>query len=191
MTKHSFLIIHGLGGSGPDHWQTWLAQELTKRNYHVCYPTFSNFNSPNKEVWLEELAAAIATIPKNHRLTVITHSLGCLLWLHYAANQNRRIAKQVVLVAPPSPSIVLSEAKPFYPVPLNGQQLPRTAEDTLFVHSSNDPYCSMKDAEKYINIGLPSITFPNMGHINANSGHGRWPWILEQCLASEKNPVIV
>jgi len=186
MNQQSFLIIHGLGGSGPDHWQTWLANELTERNNHVCYPTFSQFDFPDLEVWLKELHTAIKTIPTDHRLTVITHSLGCILWLHYAAIQTKRIAQQVILVAPPSPTIVLSEAKSFFPVPMKEQQLSRIAVDTLFVHSSNDPYCSRKDAKHYLNLSFPSIVLPNSGHINTNSGHGKWPWILERCLTKKR-----
>jgi uncharacterized protein len=186
MNQNSFLIIHGLGGSGPDHWQTWLAHELIQRNHHVCYPTFSNFDSPNKTVWLEELSDSMKAIPENNNLTVITHSLGCLLWFQYARSQNKRIAKQVILVAPPSPEIVLSEAKSFYPVPLDGNHLKRTAEEILFVQSSNDPYCSTVDSKNYVNLGLPSITIPNAGHINPKSGHGKWPWILDLCLSREK-----
>ncbi|WP_312474262.1 alpha/beta hydrolase [Neobacillus sp.] len=186
MNQQSFLFIHGLGGSGPDHWQTWLAHELTLRNYHVSYPTFTNVDSPNKEVWMEELAAAIENTPENNSLTVITHSLGCLLWLHYAASQNKRLAKQAILVAPPSPKIILSEAKNFYPVPLNKNQLSVVAEETQFVHSSNDPFCSNEDAKTFLGLGLPSIILPNAGHINTNSGHGKWPWILDVCLNSEK-----
>ncbi|EKN64501.1 hypothetical protein BABA_23173 [Neobacillus bataviensis LMG 21833] len=184
--EQSFLIIHGLGGSGAGHWQSWLAKELTNRNYHVCYPTFSSFDAPNRVVWLEELHAAIKTIPANHQLTVVTHSLGCLLWLHYAAKHNKLIAKQVILVAPPSPTVILSEAKTFYPVPLKKSNLSRAAEETLFIHSTNDPYCTMKDAKSYLNLGFPSIVLPNSGHINIDSGHGKWPQILDLSLSSEK-----
>ena len=186
MMEQSFLIIHGLGGSGADHWQSWLAKELTNRNYHVCYPTFSGFDAPKKEIWLGELHAAIKTIPANHQLTVITHSLGCLLWLHYAASQNKRIANQVILVAPPSPAVILSEAKTFYPVPLQKSNLSRAADETLFIHSTNDPYCSMADAKSYLNLGMPSIQLPNAGHININSGHSKWPQILDLSLRSRK-----
>jgi uncharacterized protein len=191
MNQQSFLILHGLGGSGPDHWQTWLYHELTKRHYPVFYPTFSNFNSPNKKVWLEELFSAIEKIPEQQKLTVITHSLGCLLWLHYTAVQNKQIANHVILVAPPSPTIVLPEAKSFYPLPLNGNHLLSAANDTLFVHSTNDPYCSIEDSNHYSKLGVPSLEFPNMGHINTNSGHGKWPWVLEYCLNTSKSTISI
>jgi len=189
MNQQSFLILHGLGGSGPDHWQTWLYQELTKRNYSVFYPTFSNLNSPNKKEWLRELSTTMERIPKQHKLTVITHSLGCLLWIHYAALKNMKIADQTILVAPPSPTIVLSEAKTFYPVPLNGNHLLNVAKETLFIHSTNDPYCSIEDSKHYTNLGVSSLEFPNMGHINTDSGYVKWQWILEFCMETSKTAV--
>jgi len=182
MMNHSFLIIHGLGGSGPDHWQTWLYHELTNRNMNVCYPTFSNFDTPDKEVWLRELSDCLSTIPHNHTLTVITHSLGCLLWLHHLETETIRNAEQAILVAPPSPTITLKSAKSFYHPPLNSSHLVKGAKETVFVHSTNDPYCSIKDAELYTKLGAKSIIFPNMGHINTESGYGRWSWILHMCL---------
>ncbi len=187
----SYLILHGLGGSGPHHWQTWLSHELAERNYHVSYPTFSNFDAPNKEIWLEELTSAWQEIPEKDNLIVVTHSLGCLLWLHFSASQRIRIAKKAILVAPPSPAGVLPEAKSFFPVPLGRNELKRAADETLFVHSSNDHYCSMKDVTNYMNLGFSTITLPNMGHINTDSGHGKWPWILEQCLSAVEKSVNV
>lgn len=192
MNQQSFLILHGLGGSGPDHWQTWLSQELSKRGYPVYYPTFSNFTSPDKNVWLKELSSTIERIPANQSLTVITHSLGCLLWLHYAASQNKRIANRVILVAPPSPKVVLPEAKSFFTPPLNGSKLQSSADETWFIYSTNDPYCSVEDSSYYKNLGAATVTIENAGHINPASGYGKWPWILEFSLAeSSKLPVSI
>lgn len=191
MNQYSFLILHGLGGSGPDHWQTWLAQELKQMGYHVCYPTFTAFDSPDKNVWLKELHVAIKSIPENRKLIVVTHSLGCFLWMHYTGMHRKQIAERVILVAPPSPEIVLTEAKSFYPVPLDRTALSNAAKETLFVHSSNDPYCNDQHRKKYVNLGTPFITLQKMGHINANSGHGAWSWILKECLAAEKETLFV
>lgn len=181
MNKQCFLIIHGLGGSGSEHWQSWLYRELNQENCHVIYPAFTNPAAPNKNVWMEELSMAIDRIPHGHSLTVIAHSLGCLLWLHYASTQNKQIANKVILVAPPSPRHILPEAFSFFPVPLNRNNLLRAAEDTLFVHSTDDPYCSLEDVTQFNNLNLPSILLPNAGHINIESGHGKWPWILNEC----------
>ncbi|PLS01159.1 RBBP9/YdeN family alpha/beta hydrolase [Neobacillus cucumis] len=185
MNQQHFLIVHGLGGSGHDHWQTWLAETLIEKKYQVSYPTFSSFYSPNLKVWLEELHQTMENIPADSELTVITHSLGCLLWMHYASAQTKKLAKRVILVAPPSPTIALTEAESFFPVPLNSNHLSRTAEEILFIHSNNDPYCNMEDARNYLNLDHPSIILPNAGHINPASGHGKWQSILELSLSNK------
>ncbi|MEH7120151.1 alpha/beta hydrolase [Neobacillus vireti] len=185
MNQQHFLIIHGLGGSGPDHWQTWLANTLTEKNYQVTYPTFSSFHSPNLRVWLEELHLAVEAVPAKAELTVITHSLGCLLWIHYASSLAKKLAKRVILVAPPSPVITLTEAESFFPVPYTSNHLSKTAEEILFIHSNNDPYCSMEDARNYLNLNHHSVVLPNAGHINPASGHGKWPSILDLSLTNK------
>lgn len=191
MNGYSFLIIHGLGGSGPDHWQTWLYDELIKRKFNVCYPTFSDFDCPNKDVWLDELSSSLKSLPDNHRKIVITHSLGGLLWQHFAAIHNKKYADHVILVAPPSPKVVIPEVSSFYPVPLNGNHLAKVANETLFVHSNNDHYCSVEDSTHYLKLNVPSIIFPNMGHINTVSGHGKWPWILDLCMNITNNKTLL
>ncbi len=191
MTEYSFVIIHGLGGSGLNHWQTWLANTLKQRNFNVFYPVFSKLNHPNLDVWLKELKFTLDAVPKHHKTIIITHSLGGLLWQHYAAAENRQIADQVILVAPPSPTVVIPAAKSFYPVPLSSKNLARVSEKTLLVTSTNDPFCSIEDANHYLRLDVPAISFPNMGHINAESGHENWPWILDLCerIVNDTKPV--
>jgi predicted alpha/beta hydrolase family esterase len=180
--NYSFLLVHGLGGSGPQHWQTWLYGQLKGLGLDVHYPTFSNYDRPDKEVWLKELAEALKEIPSENELTVLTHSCGCSLWLHYAAGPILRKADRVILVAPPSPFLDLPEAATFYPLPLVQENLPRAASESMFVLSLDDPFCSIDDITHYLRLGAPSVAFPNMGHINTASGHGPWPWILEKCI---------
>src|SRR5688572_20402318 len=36
LTRVSFLILHGWGGSGPEHWQTWLAERADEHTV-VCH----------------------------------------------------------------------------------------------------------------------------------------------------------
>ena len=48
------------------------------------------------------------------------------------------------------------------------------------VVSTDDPYLTMEEAwalqEK---LGIPMKTIEKGGHINADSGFGPWPWVLE------------
>ncbi|WP_052723816.1 RBBP9/YdeN family alpha/beta hydrolase [Paenibacillus wulumuqiensis] len=177
----SYLLLHGLGGSGPEHWQTWLCQQLIERGHRVYYPRFPDHDLPSKEVWLGELNELMASIPQEEELIVLTHSLGCLLWLHYAANESVRRVRQAVLVCPPAADTTLEEISSFFPLP-PAEQITLAAEDALIIQSSNDEYCSPVQTLFYQQLGVPVLLLPHMGHINTASGHGPWPLILELAL---------
>src|SRR5436305_476946 len=56
----SFLILHGWQGSGPDHWQTWLARRLADAGEDVRYPDFPEPDFPQVEDWAQTLHAELA-----------------------------------------------------------------------------------------------------------------------------------
>lgn len=182
VVKRSFLILYGLGGSGPDHWQSWLARGLSARGETVHYPSLPNPEHPDKEQWLDYLAQTMDAIPEDEELTVVAHSLACILWFHYAAQGVRRKAERVFLVAPPSVHTRLEEVASFFPVPDRLEEVQHAAAQTLLILSTNDPYCSLEDALVYQKTGVSSLTLPGMGHINVASGYGPWEWILRLCL---------
>lgn len=178
----SFLILHGLGGSGPTHWQAWLYQELLKRGEKAYFPDFPDKDHPDKAAWLERLNSIFLKIPKEEEIIVVAHSLACINWFHYAASGLTRSIKKVILVAPPSAFLEHEPIKAFLNLPDNKEDIAKAAEKTLLILSSNDPYCSAQDAPQYLDLGIPCIILPNMGHINVDSGFGPWPWMLDLCL---------
>ncbi len=185
----SFLILHGYDGSGPTHWQTWLAERLLMRGFEVYYPQFSSPDKPHRDRWLQELQQTIETIPQKKKVTVIAHSLSCILWLHYASLKNAQSVEKAILVAPPSP-IWLSQfpaALSFYPLPSKDEhQLERAAKETMFVLSTNDPYCPLEEAKYYLDLGVSSTILSNVGHINVDAGYGPWEWMLDVCVNQTK-----
>ncbi|WP_141604396.1 RBBP9/YdeN family alpha/beta hydrolase [Terrilactibacillus laevilacticus] len=179
--SRSFVILHGLGGSGAAHWQTWLYKQLMDKGETVYYPSFPEKHHPNKEKWLQILKALMDEIPKDEEIIVVTHSLGCILWFHYAVLTNRKVSR-VILVAPPSPYSKVEEIQSFYPVPDNLSDVCLVANKTQLIVSTNDPYCPIEDAKIYLDCGAISTILENKGHINIESGFGPWEWILDQCL---------
>ncbi len=100
------LILHGWQGSGPDHWQTWLAAELARDGHAVRFPRLPECDRPCPDKWggaLHEELEALAATPGGERV-VCCHSLGCVLWFREATRiaPDRRVDR-VVLVAPPCP----------------------------------------------------------------------------------------
>ena len=82
MPSMSFLILHGWQGSGPGHWQTWLAGRLRDRGERVSYPElpehpdhalFFKFVDPSEAEGerYEVYERALATMPQEeHTATV-------------------------------------------------------------------------------------------------------------------------
>jgi hypothetical protein len=163
----SFLILHGYLGSGPDHWQTWLAGRLRAAGETVAYPALPDPEHPALPAWSAGLDAALATLPE--RPTVVAHSLGCLLWLHHGAG-----AERVLLVAPPSRAGAPEALHDWFPAPVE-----RELGDARLVISDDDPYCP-EGAGAYP-LGIPVDVLPGAGHINPDAGFGPWPAVEAWC----------
>lgn len=180
----NFLILHGLGGSTGGHWQEWLFHELKARGERVCFPQFPDWDRPRKAIWLAQLNDVMASIPEKEKLVVIAHSLGCMLWIHYAAQCLKRKVSKAILVCPPSRFLDEEAIKDFFPLPENTSALAEGADRTLIVTSSTDPFLPKNSVSQYFEYGVPCLILPGMGHINVKSGYGPWPWMIDVCLGS-------
>ena len=180
----SFLILHGLGGSGPEHWQSWLYNQLVDAGEKVFYPTLPEYDNPHKDKWIQTLEDTFKTIASD-QITVIAHSLGCILWLHFVCKNDKLIndrVNRVVLVAPPSPYLKHKIIQRFFPLMVKGKETIQSFNRTLQIQSTNDPYCSVEDSQFFKDLGLEQLLVINKGHINIDSGFGKWQWILDYCL---------
>jgi len=158
-----FLILHGLEGSGPGHWQRWLEQRLRDAGHEVRFPDLPDPSRPRLDAWLEALAEHRA--PRGGEV-VLAHSLGSVLWLHHRARGGPP-AERALLVAPPSAASGVQEIQGFFPCPA-------TADDARFVASDEDPYCPEGAARLYDG---PLDLVPGGGHLNPDAGYGPWPWV--------------
>jgi uncharacterized protein len=175
----SFLILHGRQGSGPGHWQTWLAGRLRGNGEHVAYPDLPDADAPMLEQWLHVLAGEIGALPGEH--TVLCHSLACVLWLHHVERGGRQ-ADRLLLVAPPAEQESLGS---FFPAPL-----PRLEHEARIACSDDDPYCPAGAAVLYGEaLGIPVDLLPGAGHVNADSGFGPWPEVEAWCLGQGDSAV--
>ena len=174
------LLLHGWGGSDFPHWQSWLASELAKNYGTVSFLEFSDFDFPNLDTWKKELKYALDTFEPD---IVICHSLANTLWFH-VVDEIEEIQK-LYLIAPPSFECAVEEIKEFFPLELPTKT---SAKETLLVSSTNDPYMTISEAkELQESLQVPMEILENAGHINADSGYGKWLWILEEVKKDFKN----
>ncbi|MGX5697940.1 RBBP9/YdeN family alpha/beta hydrolase, partial [Agromyces soli] len=77
------LILHGWENRRPEgHWQRWLAEGLEAEGALVRYPQLPDPDFPEPDAWLAALEAELDGLDPA-RLTVVGHSLGCVLWLEH------------------------------------------------------------------------------------------------------------
>jgi uncharacterized protein len=169
----AFLILHGLEGSGPDHWQTWLAGRLRARGEGVAYPHLPDPFDPHPADWDRALSTELAILDDP---VVLCHSLACLLWLRTAARpDSKRLAARVLLVAPPWRDDV-DQVRRFLEHGARPRDVTRAAGETLIVCSDDDPYCPPGAVATYAEpLGIPVHLIPGAGHINPEAGYGEWP----------------
>lgn len=183
-TTQPVVIVHGWQGSGPEHWQTWLAARLAAAGHEVRYPDLPDPDTPRLDAWLDALDGAVAGLP-DEGWDLICHSMAAMLWLHHAARPPAPGSPQparVLLVAPPSPGRPIAEAATFYPPPLDAEAVRRAAGGTIMVCSDNDPYCPEGAALAYGRpLKLPVTVLPGGGHINVEAGYGPWPAVEQWC----------
>jgi uncharacterized protein len=180
MPSRSFLILHGLGGSGPGHWQTWLAARLRADGERVAYPDLPDPDLPSLPAWRAALDGELTVLPAGETI-VVCHSLACLLWLHHVADGGAQ-ADRALLVAPPSEGAELPEIAGFFPV-----SLPALAHGARLVCSDNDPYCPEGAPGLYGEpLGIPVDVLPGGGHVNPETGYGPWPAAEAWCVEGDR-----
>jgi len=162
----NYLIIPGLGNSGPKHWQTYF--EESGENFIRIRQ--ADWNAPVCEDWMAVIDQAVMAFDPA-TVVLIGHSLGCITIAHWA-NRYRRLIKGAMLVAPSDPEadIYTFPAKGFAPLPLDPIPFP-----TIVVASNNDIWVTPERARFFAaHWGSEFIDIGPAGHINADSGHYRW-----------------
>jgi predicted alpha/beta hydrolase family esterase len=162
------LIVPGLGGSGPDHWQTrWEHNLSTARRVEQ-----DDWERPTKAAWTERLVEAVG--PGRRPVMLIAHSLGVVAVAQAAPLFPRGRVRGAFLVGLPDvdqPDRVPDEALDFAPIPRDPLPFP-----SILIASRTDPYCAYERAEDVAYAwGSAIVDAGDAGHINTASGHGPWP----------------
>lgn len=179
---HHSVLVPGIGGSGPAHWQSrW---EAVLMDAHRIAP--NSWDEPDLDDWIAAIDRTVDhAVPAP---VLVAHSLGCLASAHWALRAEDAATRAVgaFLVAPPDPEGPLfPERAPSFTVP--AERLPIPA---LVLASSDDPYCSVDRAAEIAETwGAHLIELGPRGHVNAESGIGEWPeglQLLEDFVATAR-----
>lgn len=185
MSEMHVLLVHGMTGSGPWHWQQWLAGQLRDQGVEVDLPSFPEPDRPVLADWLPVLRERLAAVPKEAELVVAAHSCGVALWLHHAATVagSARRADRVLLVAPPPPDWQHPDAQDITSYPTDAASLRRAAGITRLVVGTGDPYLSMYRAHALAeSLQVEMDVILDGEHLNTDAGYGPWPAVLSWAL---------
>ena len=171
-SEAEILLIPGLGGSGPDHWQSrWEAKIPAVRRV-----VQADWEKPELDTWRDRIVEEVERAARP--VVLVAHSLGVLAAVHaapfLAKGESCGKVKGGFLVAPPSAKVLagLDALDPAF-LAFSGEPLPFPS---LVIASRDDPYSTFADSEDLARaLGAELIDAGFSGHINSESGHGPWP----------------
>lgn len=170
----AILLVPGLAGSGPGHWQTiWEEQ-----HDHCSKVELGRMDDPHRNTWINNLNLAIRQAGRP--VVLVAHSLGCLAvawWARFEQHewQQRGAASPVVgalMVAPPEVDFFPLDERigRFAPTPTDPLPFP-----SLLVASHNDPWMGFHTSKALAGRwGSTLVDAGDAGHLNAESRLGDW-----------------
>lgn len=162
----TLLLLPGLDGSGPDHWQRRWADEFAD----AAVVEQDDWTRPNLERWLARAVAAVGAEPGAF---LVGHSLGAVLAVHLATRRPDLPIAGLLLVAPADVDR-RAAANPlvasFAPLPVAPLGVP-----AIVVASRDDPWMSIDRSRVLADMWEAGfVDIGAAGHVNAESGLGRW-----------------
>jgi predicted alpha/beta hydrolase family esterase len=181
--SRAFVLLHGWQNRRePEHWHHWLHDQLVARGFVVRYPQLPDPDAPSLDAWIDAHRAQLDACGTAD-VTVVCHSLSVPTWLHAVARGDVGEVENVILVAPPSASVLAQlELAEFIWRPTGDDTLGARGAAVMIV-GPDDPYCPEGPDDEYVQpLGLPKIVIPDGGHLSTNDGYGPWPQLLDWCL---------
>ena len=181
MTR-AFVLLHGWQNHREDdHWHHWLHDRLVERGFVVRYPQLPDPDEPSLGDWLDAHSRELAACG-DAETTVVCHSLSVPTWLHAAARGRVPEVENLLLVAPPSPSVLAENGLSEFTWHPTGTD-PVNARRAVMIVGDNDPYCPEGVDDLYVApLGIPRLVIPHGGHLSTPEGYGPWPQMLAWCL---------
>lgn len=183
------LIVPGVGGSEPNHWQSWLQRGLMQ----CSRVEQKDWNRPVLKEWITEFVQSVQKVEGD--IEIVAHSFGCLTSLA-ALDQHPELhhkIKKLLLVAPANPARFgengfardsLTDYSRYF-------QKMSLKVPTQMLISENDPWLSFEDAQVLAKSwNIKPINLGQVGHVNVASGFGPFPEI-KQYLSSETSMQLI
>ena len=141
----------------------------------IVNPNQPGCHFPSKNRWIKQLRGILEDFKPD---TVVCHSLANTLWFwlcNEADLEEISQVKKLFLVSPPSITTEVDTIKTFFPCALPNDL---HAKEIQMIVSDNDPYIKVEEAQMMVDhYNIPLSIVNNAGHINTDSGYGKWEYI--------------
>ncbi len=164
-----FVILHGTDASHESNWFPWLKNELERQGHEVWVPDLPDSQRPNIHKYNELL---LNNGYDFNNSVVIGHSSGsvAILGLLETLPHDMRLHTAILVGAftkrlSESPSWEMLQE--LFHEPFNFESINQKANQFIFIHSNDDPYCPIDDARELCeDLSGKFIEFEGMGHFS-------------------------
>lgn len=161
------IILHGTDGDPGHNWFPWLKRKLETKGYKVWAPLLPGNHTPNRSVYNDFLLGADWDFKDG---IIIGHSSGAVSALNLLMDKRCPKVKLAVLVSAWRGGVPLRYEKGnqqfvnlFPPDGFDFKLIKQKADKIKFLHSKNDPYCPLKDAQYLANELDANLTVVDHG----------------------------
>ncbi|HYH75142.1 MAG TPA: alpha/beta hydrolase [Candidatus Saccharimonadales bacterium] len=166
MTFKNAIILHGTMGSPDINWFQWLKTELTTRGLQMWLPQLPNPSQPSLRQEADYVQAE-CPFAINQETLVIGHSSGAILALILAQENQVPIGAVVAVSVFHDNSLKWDANNSLFDVAFDWAAIQQGAGQLLFVHSDNDPYVPLEQAQFVAdNCQAEMVVVPGEGHFN-------------------------
>jgi predicted alpha/beta hydrolase family esterase len=175
------IILHGTANTPEGNWFRWLEKELQNRGYKVWLPQLPDADTPNAEKYNRLLLNG--DFKFNEDTILIGHSSGAVSILNLLQELPEGVKIQAAfLVGAFRAPLDRSSRNQLFPKPLDFEKIKSRCAKFIFIHSDNDPYCPLEDAEHLSKMLEGELKVKKgQGHFNLGTGpqYKRFPYLLE------------
>lgn len=171
------LILHGNLGHSKENWFQWLKKELEKIGYTVWVPDLPGADIPNIRRY-NDFIFAHKEFEFNGETIIVGHSSGAVAILGLLeALPLKASVHSVYLVGSFSEDLKIEGIHhgELFLKPFNFSKIRSKAKDFVFIHSNDDPYCPLEQAE-YLTEQTDGelYIFPGQKHFSISTAGTRY-----------------
>lgn len=175
------IILHGTLGFPNSNWFRWLKSELESKGIKVWLPQLPKANQPSLREWADFVRKECPFAVSEETL-IVGHSSGAILSLILAQNSFEPIGSIVAVSVFHDNSLSWEPNSRLFDEQFEWDAIRRNAKKLLFVHSDDDPYVPLNQAQFVVdNCQTELVVIPGQGHFNLEKGdeYRQFPKLLE------------